>query len=133
MSRLVFTPWRKFLAFRDMGVTDAYLRRIAATAERIFKDGTNPPKSGRIYIRRGGRRHQASARTEYPARDTGSHFKTISSFSNSEEAVVGSGMYYAKFLRDGTRKMARRKMSDNALQEAQGKDFIGRFMRFRHV
>lgn len=131
---LIFTGWRAFMAIRDKAVTDAYLRRIGATAEGEFKRGIASPKSGRIYRRRGGS-HQASAPGEFPARDSGAHLATVGHKVGPAEVTVGSGMFYAKFLRNGTRKMAKRKMSQDALSNAVAKDTvgIGRFARFRYV
>lgn len=132
---LIFTPWRAFYAYRDEGVKAAYLRRIGATAEREFKRGIASGKTGRIYRRSGGRIHQASApRTEYPAKDSGAHVATVGYEVRGDEVTVGSGMPYAAYLRNGTRKMARRLMSDTALNRAIERDHvgIGRFVRFRH-
>lgn len=131
---LVFAGWRAFAVFRDKAVTDAFLRRIGASAEGEFKRGIASPKSGRIYRRR-GRSHRASAPGEFPAKDSGAHLATVSHRVGPSEVTVGSGMFYAKFLRYGTKKMARRKMSPDALKAALAKDTvgIGRFARFRYV
>lgn len=132
---LVFTPWRKIFVYRDEGVKRAYLRRIGATAEAEFKRGIASGKTGRIYRRSGGRTHQASAPYEFPAKDTGAHVATVGHTVGKDEVIVGSGMHYAKYLRNGTRKMARRLMSDTALNRAIEHDRIGigRFVRFRHA
>lgn len=131
---LVFKPWREFYAFRDRAVDQAYLRRIGASAKRIFLDGIKSAKHGRVYSRGGGRRHRASAPGEFPARDSGRHIATVDYKVHGSEVVVGSGMEYATYLRNGTRKMARRLMSDSALNRAIERDEIGvgRFVRFRH-
>lgn len=131
---LIFAGWRAFLALRDKAVTDAYLRRIGAAAEREFKHGIASPKSGRVYRRR-GRSHRASAPGEFPAKDSGAHLRTVGHRVGPSEVTVGSGMFYAKFLRHGTRKMAARKMAPDALRQALAKDSvgIGRFARFRYV
>lgn len=133
--RLIFSSWRAFTAFTDMAVGAAYLKRMGVSAERAFKQGVASPKSGRVYLRSGGRVHQASAPGEYPARDSGRHLATISHRSNATEMVVGSGMFYAKFLRNGTSKMAPRRMSQNALQDAMRADTlgVGRFAGFRRA
>lgn len=132
---LIFTAWRSFFVYRDRDVKQAYLRRIGASAEAEFKRGIASGKSGRVYRRSGGRVHQASAPYEYPAKDSGRHLATVGhQVVGADEVVVGSGMFYAKFLRNGTRKMARRLMSDTALNRAIERDQIGvgRFVRFRH-
>lgn len=129
---LSFTPWRPFAAFRDRIVTQVYLHGIASSAEAEFRKGIASKKTGRVY-RRKGRSHRASAPGEFPARDSGAHLASVSSTSNGSEAVVGSGMFYAKYLRDGTSKMAKRKMSREALLLAIDKDAdgVGRFIRFK--
>lgn len=132
---LVFSGWRAFTVFRDMARKRAYLNRMAVESERAFRRGIASSKSGRVYQRSGGRSHQASAPGEYPARDSGRHAATISSRVTANEMVVGSDMFYAKFLRDGTTKMAPRRMSQNALQDALARDRVGvgRFAVFRYV
>jgi hypothetical protein len=78
------------------------------------------PHSGRIYRRRGGRRHQASVNrpgAEYPANDSGRLLASLKSRQTKDSATIGTDAHYAKYLRTGTRKMARRKMSDHALTE----------------
>ncbi|UPT53287.1 virion morphogenesis family protein [Synechococcus phage Yong-L2-223] len=51
------------------------------------------------------------------------------------ETTIGTNQFYSKFLRDGTRKMARRKMSDDALQEGTEEARKMRFLwvRWRHA
>jgi hypothetical protein len=131
----IFTAWRSFLVILDKGVTQAYLRRMGARAEREFKNGISSPKTGRVYRRSGGRVHRASAPGEFPAKDSGAHVATVAHKVGKDSVIVGSGMHYAKYLRNGTSKMARRRMSDDALRAAMEKDTIGvgRFARFRYV
>lgn len=111
----IFTPWRKICAFRDRKVSSEFLRQVAKDAEAELKRGIrSPPKTGRIYQRKHGR-HQASRAGEYPANDTGRLANSAKGKSDSVSATIGTTMFYGKFLRNGTRKMARRKMSDSAL------------------
>lgn len=60
------------------------------------------PKSGRTYIRPGGRVHRASAPGEFPAVDTGNLFKSLKiRFENQRmTAVIGSEVSYGKHLDD---------------------------------
>jgi hypothetical protein len=115
--QFVFTPWRNFMAWRDRKVTTDFMRRTAKEVEKEYRDAIiNPPKTGRMYNRR-GKRHQASKPySEYPANETGRLAASVKSDSDAHSLTVGTTMYYGKFLREGTRKMARRKMSDNALR-----------------
>ena len=127
VSYLVFTPWRKIMAWRDKSVDRQYLRDVGNKVVAVYKAGMQGPKSGRVYGK-----HRASAPGEYPARPTGRLFRTIGKTETSSSVEVGTKMFYAIFLRRGTRKMARRKMADNALQEAmRNPPAIGRFARFR--
>lgn len=120
MIGLSFKAWRRFTAKRQPKVTTDWLRRVQRNATRIFRNGMlRGPHTGRIYARRGGRRHQASAPGEFPAKDTGRLVASLKGRSNPREATVGTNMHYAKYLREGTRMMARRKMSDNAMQEGR--------------
>jgi len=123
-----FTPLR---ALVDKAQQRSYLENIGSTAEIAFRDGVNGQHTGRVY-RRKGRSHQASSPGEYPAADSGAHRATISYKVTSRQVVIGSGRSYAIYLREGTSKMARRKMSDDALKEAMvlEQGTIGRFARF---
>lgn len=118
---ILFTPWRKFVAFYNRANVRSFLKDAADTSEKTFKDGVaDGPKTGRIY-RRKGRLHQASvgrARAEYPANDTGALRASIRSRVGTNEAEVGSNMFYSNFLREGTSRMVRRKMADDALTES---------------
>lgn len=60
------------------------------------------PKSGRIYGK-----HQASAPGQAPATDTGGLIKSISwrTFNRGLSAEVGSSIFYAPFLEEGTSRM----------------------------
>lgn len=113
-----FTIWNPFKAFRDYRVTTNYLRKTGRLAVKLFKADMMAPKSGQLYIKRGGRRHRASAPGEFPANDEGLLRSTIDSTANRVETEVGTNTPYSKFLREGTGKMARRRMSDDALKLA---------------
>lgn len=116
MSFLEFKPWPSFRARKSSKVIRSWLRKVKDEATDVFKAGMTGSHTGRIYRRR-GRTHQASAPDEYPATDTGRLLASLRGSSDLREAKVGTGMYYAKFLRQGTKKMARRRMSDNAIRE----------------
>jgi hypothetical protein len=94
------------------------MNAVKEQSQRIFTDGMMGPHSGQIRSKRnGGGRHQASAAGEYPANDTGGLLASMRSRVTSSEVTIGTDVFYAKFLREGTGQMARRKMSDNALTE----------------
>lgn len=121
MFTFQFKPWGKFWPFYDKKAVREFLRTGSKIALKRLKDGLkNPPKTGRKY-RRNGRLHQASvnrALAEYPAKDTGRLFQSASKRVSATEFEIGTGMFYSRFLRDGTKKMRRRKMSDTALKES---------------
>ena len=125
-----FIPWAAFEAYHDRKAIRKYLKDVADKSEETFvrriKSG---PKTGRMYGS-----HQASAPGEYPANRTGTLAGSVGSRSSDTEAEVGSNAPYSGYLRDGTRRMARRRMSDDALKETmdtmRGKL---KFARFRHV
>lgn len=111
-----FIPWGPFRAYKDETVIRRFLRGAANETEAAFKQGMLAKKSGRIY-NRNGRRHQASARGEYPANESGRLFRSFDTVVTSDRMEAGTKMFYSKWLRNGSRMMHRRKMSDNALQE----------------
>lgn len=111
-----FKGARRFKAFVDRKRMRNWLRIVKDEAQAVFTAGLKGPHSGRVYSRR-GRRHQASAPGEYPANDTGNLLASLKGQVTANTATIGTNVFYSKFLREGTRKMARRKMSDNALSE----------------
>lgn len=124
MFTLSFQAWRRFTARRMPKVTTSWLRQIRDESRKAFRRGmTKGPHTGRIYSRRGGRRHQASASGEYPAKNSGRLLASLKAQSSPTEAIIGTNAPYSRYLREGTKHMARRKMSDNALQE--GRSAVG--------
>ena len=78
---------------------------VGRETKRLIKTG---PKTGRIYII-SGRRHQASAKGEPPANLTGRLMRSYNyRVSSWDEMTIGEEADYAKYLEDGTRKMAPR-------------------------
>lgn len=109
--------WRRFGVILDEKVINRFLTAVGKDAEKAFKKGMRSRKSGRVYSGRSGRRIRASAPGEYPAIDTGDLERSIKVRQRKRSVTIGTNTFYAKFLREGTRRMARRKMSDNALEE----------------
>lgn len=66
------------------------------------------PKTGRVYKRKGGKTHQASAPGEPPATDTGDLVKSIKRIINGPVAGVGTSMQHGKHLEFGTSKVKAR-------------------------
>lgn len=116
--RFVFTPWRNFMAYRDAKVLPRFMREAAKEYEDEYKEAIrSPPKTGRIYMRKHGRHQASKGIVEYPANDTGRLLNSVTKKSTSNTATIGTTMFYGKFLREGTRKMKRRKMSDNIVRD----------------
>jgi hypothetical protein len=117
--RIEFTPWGTFFAEKDRAVIDTWLHRVGKASEEAFRNGMSkhfPP---------------ASAPGDWPANRTGNLKASISSEVGGDEVTVGTGMPYSGFLRNGTSRMARRKMSDNALQEGvKNAGPVGRWVRW---
>ncbi len=103
-----FTPWRPFHAEKDQNAIHRWLDAIGTASEEAFRNGMGdwPPPS------KGG---------AWPNSRTGDLRRTIRSEVTVDEVTVGTSMYYSWFLRGGTRYMARRKMSDDALREGIAK------------
>jgi phage gpG-like protein len=117
MLGFVFTPWRRIFAYRDRRVTSAFMREAAKEFSDAYREAINsPPKTGRIYRRKRGLHQASKGLVEYPATDTGKLAASVTPESTPERATTGTTMFYGKFLRTGTRKMARRKMSDNIVR-----------------
>src|SRR5262245_53094440 len=110
-----FTPWGPFHAQKRPEEIRRWLRAVADASEQALKSGM-------------GQYPPASAPGAWPNSRTGNLKGSISSYATDTEAVVGSNMRYSIYLRMGTSKMARRKMSDNALQEGMQKARLGRWV-----
>lgn len=81
----------------------------------------NPPKTGRLYRRRGVV-HQASAPGEAPANDTGRlvNSRSIQLFPDRLAARLNFGTKYAGMLEYGTPKMEPRPFARRSLIETRG-------------
>jgi phage gpG-like protein len=117
LSSIRFSGWRDFEAQKDRSVIRRFLDQVATDSEKAFKRGMRSKKSGKTYSGRSGKRIRASAAGEYPAIDTGELDASIGTRTTDTETTIGTNKFYAKFLREGTGKMARRRMSDDALTE----------------
>lgn len=111
---IIFKPWRRFRAFHNVRNVLAFLKDAGeSTADTLRKGIMSPPKTGRRYGR-----HQASAPGEYPANKSGDLASGIRTRISSDEAETGTTDMHGFYLREGTRYMRPRKMSDAALKEA---------------
>lgn len=113
--RFVFTPWRRFFARRNKDVDRRYLEALGHEAEDRFRLGMASPKSG---VKHAGLPRRSSRAGEFPANQRNALIRSISSEVGQSDVTVGSNMPYSIWLREGTRKMAARKMAPDALNEA---------------
>lgn len=91
---------------------------IGIVEQRAVDLINNPPKTGRVYVRR-GTKHQASAPGEAPATDTGTlvNARRIDLMPERAAARLTFTAAHAPHLQYGTRKMAPRPFADRALNE----------------
>lgn len=109
-----FDPWRKVRANFDESAIRSFLEKAASESEAVFKAGMTGGHSGVKYPNLPNR---SSAPGEYPANQFGPLMASIDTEVEAREFTIGSNVFYSIFLREGTSKMRRRKMSDNAMQE----------------
>jgi len=103
MIEIDFKAWAPFEAKKDQAAFRRWLKVVAEEATKAFKKmGSYPP---------------ASTSGQYPAVRSGRLRGSIATQVTDTMVLIGSHMPYSGYLRTGTRRMARRKMSDNALQE----------------
>jgi hypothetical protein len=111
-----FSPWGKFHAKKDKAEIRSWLNRVGEASVEAFKGGMGS----------GG----PSAPGAWPNSQTGRLKGSISHRVSSDSVTVGSGMPYSIFLRTGTSKMARRKMSDDALKEGMQAGRLGKWVHW---
>jgi phage gpG-like protein len=111
-----FVPWSPFRARKKPEVIRRWLNDIGKASERAFKNMKGFPP--------------ASSPGEYPAIRTGRLRGSINYEVTDNSVTIGSNMPYSIFLRSGTSKMARRKMSDNALQEGMRGARLGHWVEW---
>lgn len=120
-----FTPWREFRARRDFLATKRFLDLIGReTAKTLRNEILSPAKSGRMYGS-----HRASAPGEYPANETGRLVRSIKTRAAPNQVSIGTTIHYGRWLADGTSRMGKRKMSQQALEETLPRIW-GRLGRF---
>lgn len=104
MIEISLKAWAPFKATKNKAVFRRWLKVVAEESVKAFKKGMKqyPP---------------ASKPRQYPSNRTGRLQRSISTRVTDDSVVIGTHMPYSGYLRYGTRKMARRKMSDNALKE----------------
>lgn len=106
-----FVPWAYFRAVKDDSSIRAWLDAIGEAGVAAFKGGMG-----------GGPGHSAPG--AWPNSQTGTLMGTIDHETTSDSVTIGTnrmraGHPVSLYLRHGTSRMSRRKMSDNAMQEGQ--------------
>lgn len=98
------------------GVLTKSAIRIRDDAKLLIKKG---PKTGRIYSRKGGIQHRASAPGEAPATDHGDLIRSILFDVRYDGlgASVGSDLPYSLFLEEGTTRIKPRPFMAPALEK----------------
>lgn len=120
MFTLRTTSWAKFGAKKYRPVLRNWLREVGKETRKVFTAGMKGRHTGRIYARKNGFHRASVNRTEaeYPANDTGGLLASLRTTQQGDNSVTtGTNKHYARFLRQGTGKMRRRRMTDTALKE----------------
>lgn len=112
--RLVFKPWRQFSIRMAPEYKPGLLSDAGVGIERTFLVGLAGSKSG---LKHPGLPRRSSAPGEYPANQFGTLARRTRKIQQDNHVEVGSSARHARFLM-GTRKMAKRKMFDDAIKEA---------------
>lgn len=127
--------WGKFFADVDDAELHKWLTIIGEEAKKHFTKGVRSQHTGRVGYRKGGGRFIRSAPGEYPAEDSGRLLASTKMRVTRTTVVIGTDVFYAKFLTEGTRMMEKRKMYREALAEgiAAAADNLHVFARWKGV
>lgn len=98
---------------------EGFVKGGAAHVAGQLRASMNEPKTGRAYKRGKNRVHIASAPGESPANDTQNLNNSIQQiFPSTLEALIGTAVEYAKYLEDGTRRMAARPLWQKTVDDS---------------
>ena len=89
------------------------LREIGEASVKAFRAGSNSAGGGPVNEKSG---NDASKPGQFPAIQSGKLISSLEYQVSGDKLEVGTKAFYAIYLRGGTRKMARRKMSQDALR-----------------
>jgi hypothetical protein len=114
--RLEFTPHRNFTVDYNKSAIAAHVRAVGRLAEAKLAVGMSKSNGGRVYRKKGGRIHRASAPGDFPAVDTGQLKKSRRLDIAETQVTLGTNPSGKRWwLRDGKGK---RKMSKEAMMAA---------------
>jgi phage gpG-like protein len=115
-----FSPWGRFRARKKNEEIKRWLHAVGDAGTEAFRSGM-------------GKWRPPSAPGAWPNSRTGRLKGSIRSVVTSNSVTIGTSMPYSGFLRRGTSKMARRKMSDDALKEGMKSGRLGRWVEWSRV
>lgn len=104
MIEIQFQPWRSFRARKSDADVRSWLQRVANASKSAFEQGMESSSPG------------PGSAGRFPGIRTGALRGSIKTIVGSDRMEIGTNMPYSWFLRAGTRKMAKRKMSPEALE-----------------
>lgn len=113
--RLRFTGWRLFKAGLDEKEMQRWLETVARISAQHMREKITGPHTGKIGYRKGGGRFIRSAPGEFPANDSGELLASVKGVAFKNKAFVAANTPHSTYLRKGTRRMAKRKMTIEAL------------------
>jgi phage gpG-like protein len=119
MIQIEFSPWGTFHARKRPQEIRRWLRAVADASEKVFKKMSKYPP--------------ASTPGQFPAVRTGRLRASIRTVVSDKSMTIGTSMPYSIFLRMGTSKMARRKMSDDALKEGMHAGRLGHWVEWSRL
>jgi len=114
-----FVPWKTFRAKKDDATIRRWLKAVGESSEKVFKAGM-------------GKGPSPSAPGAWPNSQTGRLRGSIKSQVSANSVTIGTNTHYSGYLRSGTSKMARRKMSDNALEEGRKGARLEQWVKWQH-
>lgn len=119
MITIQFIPWAPFHARKDPATIRSWLQSIGDASKQAFLGGMGhyPPRS---------------APGAWPNIETGRLKGSIRTEVTNDSVTIGSNTHYSGFLRTGTSKMARRKMSDDALKAGMHAGRLGHWVQWVH-
>jgi len=112
-----FSPWGEFHAKKKPAEIHGWLKRVGDAGVDAFKGGMGeyPP---------------ASAPGAWPNRRSGRLRASVRSVATQTSVTIGTSMPYSGYLRSGTSKMKRRKMSDDALKAGMKAGRLGHWVEW---
>lgn len=122
--RIEFTPWHSFHARKIPGAIERWLENVGKTSIRIWMSSMAQGSPGV---------HSASG--AWPFVQSGHMKSTIGMELGAMEVTIGSNAHrgsapYSLYLREGTSRMDRRKMSDDALKAGMKGAHLGRWVEW---